>query len=93
MCVISYLLTATCGPKGYGSGLPLPSRTAAEYYQTISCPRSEWSILVGRPRLLGEGECVEKVRVGVLRVRERESVEAWYDGVRNGGTVLRCCIE
>ena len=41
VCVISYLLTATCGPKGHGSGLPLPSRTAAGFYQTISCPKSK----------------------------------------------------
>ena len=41
VCVISYLLTATCGPKGHGSGLPLPSRAAAEFYQPISCPRSK----------------------------------------------------
>ena len=32
VCVISYLLlAATCGPKGHGSGLPLPSRTAAGF--------------------------------------------------------------
>ena len=24
VCVICYLLVATCGPKGHGSGLPLP---------------------------------------------------------------------
>ena len=24
LCVISYFYTATCGPKGHGSGLPLP---------------------------------------------------------------------
>ena len=41
VCVISYLFTATCGPKGHGSGMPLPSRTAAGFYQTISCPRSK----------------------------------------------------
>ena len=41
VCVISYLLTATCGPKGHGSGLPLPSRAAAEFYQPTSCPRSK----------------------------------------------------
>ena len=51
VCVISYLLTAICGPKGHGSGLPLPPRTAAGFYQTISCPRSKWSILVGRPHI------------------------------------------
>ena len=31
MCVIFYLLTATCSPKGHGSSLPLPSRTVADF--------------------------------------------------------------
>ena len=45
---------ATCGPKGYGSGLALPSRTAALFdnpYLTESCPRPRWVIL-GLPFLL-----------------------------------------
>ena len=40
VCEISYLYTATCGPKGHGSGLPLPSRTAAgSLYITLSWPK------------------------------------------------------
>ena len=30
-CVIFYLLTATCRPKGHGSSLPLPSRTVVDF--------------------------------------------------------------
>ena len=40
--------------KGYGSGLPLPLRTAATIFPplTISHPRLKWSILAGLPNLL-----------------------------------------
>ena len=55
MCVIFYLYTATCGPKGYGSGLPLPSRTVAgSLYITLLYPgpNRQPSVLVGYPFLL-----------------------------------------
>ena len=44
MCVILYLYTATCGPKGHGSG--------GIFYITLSCPRPKRLVLVGHPYLL-----------------------------------------
>ena len=53
MSVIFYL--AACGPKGHGSGLPLPSRTAAlfkhPHYMTVSCPQP-LRVIPGQPFLL-----------------------------------------
>ena len=48
-CVILYFYTATCGPKGHGSGLPLPRGNGGFFEKTYSCPRSKRSILVGHP--------------------------------------------
>ena len=42
VCVISYLLAATCGPKGHGSGLPLPSRSQiGKYTRNLEVERKE----------------------------------------------------
>ena len=35
---VLYLYLAACGPKGHGSGLPLPSRTAALFYSPLTRP-------------------------------------------------------
>ena len=54
MCMSFIFYLAACGPKGHGSGLPLPSRTAAFFtspYMTVSCPQLLWVIL-GQPFLL-----------------------------------------
>ena len=40
VCVICYLLAATCGPKGHGSGLPLPMGQQRLFNTTISWPIS-----------------------------------------------------
>ena len=54
VCMSFIFYPAACGPKGHGSGLPLPSRTAAlstSPYMTVSCPQPLWVIL-GQPFLL-----------------------------------------
>ena len=54
-CVLPFIFyTATCGPKGHGSSLPLPSRIAADFlspYKIKFSPEPLWVIL-GRPNLL-----------------------------------------